>query len=104
MIIDSRHTTVVDLPVPIYEYERTEEWIQVTITHQTFDGENYVLISEALASSDTIELYYVVEGDDSVRANKDRGISDQELNGWLTLAEEAFDFWDNDKDAMYDKL
>jgi len=31
-------------------------------------------------------------------------LKEEENRGWLTLAESAFEFWDNEEDAYYDNL
>jgi predicted DNA-binding antitoxin AbrB/MazE fold protein len=47
---------------------------------------------------------------DAVPGKTYRIFSEEELRGltedmrWLKLAEKSFDFWDNDADAVYDRL
>ena len=47
---------------------------------------------------------------DGVPGNTYRVFSEEELRsltrdlGWLKLAEKSFEFWNNDEDAVYDRL
>ncbi|MBX7252395.1 MAG: hypothetical protein K1X50_10455 [Candidatus Promineofilum sp.] len=89
--------------------DRFEKWIQAPLTHyrSAYIGNEWQLFltqptvstsaSQASANTFSASLPSLFQ---SIAVEEER----QLLTDWLSIAESAFDFWDNDLDAAYDNL